>query len=69
MNWVSLTEAAGKVVAVVMPEPLLFKTTKAFADPADKVGNLSKPWVTRSSSARMLADVAAEPVDGNAPCV
>jgi hypothetical protein len=31
------------------------------------VGNLSKPAVTRSSSARMDAEVAADPVDGNDP--
>jgi hypothetical protein len=34
-----------------------------------KAGNLSKPAVIRSSSARILADVAADPVDGNEPCV
>ena len=69
VNAVSFTVAAGNVVAVIMAVPMLFKTTNELAAPIANVGSLSNPWVIRSSSARILADVAAEPVDGNAPCV
>lgn len=69
VNWLSVTVAVGNVLVVVMAKPVLLRTTNLLADPLASVGSLSNPCVTKSSSARMLADVAAEPVDGNAPCV
>ena len=56
-------------LAVVMAKPVADSTTSWLADPLARVGSLSKPAVIRSSSLRMVADVAADPVDGNEPCV
>ena len=68
VNSVSVNVADGRVEVCVNPVPVLLITTNRFALP-DKVGILSKPAEIRSSSARIEADVAAEPVDGKAPCV
>ena len=56
-------------LVVVMARPVADSTTTWLADPLARVGSLSKPAVIRSSSLRMVADVAADPVDGNEPCV
>ena len=70
--------AAGVVPPIEIPlsdavdvraRPVADSTTTWLADPLAKVGSLSKPAVTRSNSLRMVADVAADPVDGNDPCV
>jgi hypothetical protein len=53
----------------VRARPVADSTTTWLADPLAKVGSLSKPAVTKSNSLRMVADVAADPVDGNDPCV
>jgi len=68
VNVVSDTVAVGSVLVTVSAVPPLLTTTNLFAF-AVNVGNLSKPAVIRSSSARIDADVAAAPVDGNDPCV
>jgi len=58
----------GSVVVAVRAVPALLTTTKLLPYPA-RVGILSKPTVIRSSSARIEADVAADPVEGNDPWV
>lgn len=63
---VSVTVNAGSTSVWVMPVPVLLMITNLLALPAN-VGILSKPAEIRSSSARIEAEVAAEPVDGNAP--
>ena len=63
---VSVTVNAGNTSVCVRPVPVLLTMTNLLALPAS-VGILSKPAATRSSSARIEAEVAAEPVDGNAP--
>ena len=68
MNVVSDTVAVGRVAVCVSAVPALLITTNRFALPV-RVGILSKPTVIRSNSARIDADVAAEPVDGKAPWV
>ena len=60
--------AAGSVLVTVMAVPRLLTTTNLFALLVS-VGSLSNPAVIRSNSARIDADVACEPVDGNDPCV
>ena len=68
MNVVSDTVAVGSVLVAVNAVAALLTTINLFAF-AVSVGNLSKPAVMRSSSARIDEDVAAAPVDGNDPCV
>ena len=68
VNVVSDTVAVGSVLVAVKAVAPLLTTINLFAF-AVSVGSLSKPAVIRSSSARIDADVAAEPVDGNDPCV
>jgi len=68
VNVVSDTVAVGSVLVAVNAVAALLTTINLFAF-AVNVGNLSKPAVIRSNSARIDADVAAEPVDGNDPCV
>ena len=63
---VSVTVNEGSVEVWVRAVPVLLTTTNLFALP-DSVGILSKPAATRSSSARIEAEVAADPVEGNAP--
>jgi hypothetical protein len=63
---VSVASVVGKVFVVVRPVDVPLTTTNLFALDVN-VGSLSKPAVTRSSSARMDAEVAADPVDGNDP--
>ena len=57
MNVVSVTVAVGSVLVTSKSVPRLLTTTNLFALPVS-VGNLSKPAVMRSSSARIDADVA-----------
>jgi hypothetical protein len=68
VNVVSDTVAVGSVLVAVKAVAPLLTTINLFAF-AVSVGSLSKPAVIRSSSDRMDADVACEPVDGNDPCV
>ena len=56
----------GNAVVAIRAVPALLTTTKLSPYPV-KVGILSKPTVIRSSSARIEADVAADPVEGNDP--
>ena len=69
VNRLSTTASVGSVVMVTKAVPVLLIATNWSATAPLKAGNLSKPAVIRSSSARILADVAADPVDGNEPCV
>ena len=63
---VSVAVDVGKLLVAVKPVDVPLTSTNLFALDVN-VGNLSKPAVTRSSSARMDAEVAADPVDGNDP--
>ena len=63
---VSVAVDAGKLLVAVKPVDVPLTSTNLFALDVN-VGSLSKPAVTRSSSARMDAEVAADPVDGNDP--
>ena len=66
VNSVSVNVALGSVEVCVNAVPVELTTTNLFALP-DSVGIRSKPAATRSSSARIEAEVAADPVEGNAP--
>ena len=66
MNVVSDTVAVGRVAVCVNPVPVLLTRTNLLALP-DNVGILSKAAERRSNSARIEAEVAADPVDGHAP--